>query len=99
MRGASAVDGKEKKTSQRNCDIQACAYRRRQSLSRLVAIPNLFRAFKVTTGFDFNLCLSEMVQVPLSKRARFVGPGGYNLKKLQAETGEFSVCKVHTLTI
>ncbi|XP_003216188.2 polyribonucleotide nucleotidyltransferase 1, mitochondrial [Anolis carolinensis] len=31
--------------------------------------------------------LVETVQVPLSKRARFVGPGGYNLKKLQAETG------------
>nr|XP_055096575.1 polyribonucleotide nucleotidyltransferase 1, mitochondrial isoform X2 [Symphalangus syndactylus] len=30
---------------------------------------------------------SETVQVPLSKRAKFVGPGGYNLKKLQAETG------------
>uniref|UniRef100_A0A803SXA5 polyribonucleotide nucleotidyltransferase n=1 Tax=Anolis carolinensis TaxID=28377 RepID=A0A803SXA5_ANOCA len=30
---------------------------------------------------------TETVQVPLSKRARFVGPGGYNLKKLQAETG------------
>ncbi|MEE6474717.1 hypothetical protein FKM82_010469 [Ascaphus truei] len=29
----------------------------------------------------------ETVQVPLSKRMRFVGPGGYNLKKLQAETG------------
>uniref|UniRef100_A0A8C0GTD4 polyribonucleotide nucleotidyltransferase n=1 Tax=Chelonoidis abingdonii TaxID=106734 RepID=A0A8C0GTD4_CHEAB len=29
----------------------------------------------------------ETVQVPLSKRVRFVGPGGYNLKKLQAETG------------
>ncbi|XP_069090465.1 polyribonucleotide nucleotidyltransferase 1, mitochondrial [Pleurodeles waltl] len=29
----------------------------------------------------------ETVQVPLSKRIRFVGPGGYNLKKLQAETG------------
>ncbi|KAM4771930.1 polyribonucleotide nucleotidyltransferase 1, mitochondrial [Rhinophrynus dorsalis] len=31
--------------------------------------------------------LVENVQVPLSKRMRFVGPGGYNLKKLQAETG------------
>ncbi|XP_069464158.1 polyribonucleotide nucleotidyltransferase 1, mitochondrial [Ambystoma mexicanum] len=29
----------------------------------------------------------ETVQVPLSKRVRFVGPGGYNLKRLQAETG------------
>lgn len=32
--------------------------------------------------------ISETVQVPLSKRAKFVGPGGYNLKKLQAETGK-----------
>ncbi|XP_052054691.1 polyribonucleotide nucleotidyltransferase 1, mitochondrial [Apodemus sylvaticus] len=29
----------------------------------------------------------ETVKVPLSKRAKFVGPGGYLLKKLQAETG------------
>ncbi|MGH0127529.1 UNVERIFIED_CONTAM: hypothetical protein FKN15_052740 [Acipenser sinensis] len=29
----------------------------------------------------------ETVCVPISKRARFVGPGGYNLRKLQAETG------------
>ncbi|KAG8512387.1 Polyribonucleotide nucleotidyltransferase 1, mitochondrial, partial [Galemys pyrenaicus] len=29
----------------------------------------------------------EAVQVPLSKRAKFIGPGGYHLKKLQAETG------------
>ncbi|XP_008821220.1 polyribonucleotide nucleotidyltransferase 1, mitochondrial [Nannospalax galili] len=29
----------------------------------------------------------ETLQVPLSKRAKFVGPGGYHLKKLQAETG------------
>ncbi|XP_069810335.1 polyribonucleotide nucleotidyltransferase 1, mitochondrial isoform X2 [Dendropsophus ebraccatus] len=34
-----------------------------------------------------NSPLIETVQVPLSKRSRFVGPGGYNLKKLQAETG------------
>lgn len=32
--------------------------------------------------------ISETVQVPLSKRAKFVGPGGYHLKKLQAETGK-----------
>uniref|UniRef100_A0A9L0THD9 Polyribonucleotide nucleotidyltransferase 1, mitochondrial n=1 Tax=Equus caballus TaxID=9796 RepID=A0A9L0THD9_HORSE len=31
--------------------------------------------------------LVETIQVPLSKRAKFVGPGGYHLKKLQAETG------------
>ncbi|XP_019372212.1 PREDICTED: polyribonucleotide nucleotidyltransferase 1, mitochondrial isoform X1 [Gavialis gangeticus] len=29
----------------------------------------------------------ETVHVPVSKRSRFVGPAGYNLKKLQAETG------------
>uniref|UniRef100_H3CPT5 Polyribonucleotide nucleotidyltransferase 1, mitochondrial n=2 Tax=Tetraodon nigroviridis TaxID=99883 RepID=H3CPT5_TETNG len=29
----------------------------------------------------------ENVRVPVSKRARFVGPGGYNLRKLQAQTG------------
>lgn len=34
-----------------------------------------------------NSPVMENVQVPLSKRTRFVGPGGYNLKKLQAETG------------
>ncbi|KAG2467290.1 PNPT1 nucleotidyltransferase, partial [Polypterus senegalus] len=31
--------------------------------------------------------LVESIHVPLSKRARFVGPGGYNLRKLQAEAG------------
>ncbi|KAE8601119.1 hypothetical protein XENTR_v10013537 [Xenopus tropicalis] len=34
-----------------------------------------------------NSPVTETVQVPLSKRMRFVGPGGYNLKKIQAETG------------
>uniref|UniRef100_A0A8C0F4L3 polyribonucleotide nucleotidyltransferase n=1 Tax=Bubo bubo TaxID=30461 RepID=A0A8C0F4L3_BUBBB len=29
----------------------------------------------------------ETIHVPLSKRLRFVGPGAYNLKKLQAKTG------------
>ncbi|NXU82520.1 PNPT1 nucleotidyltransferase, partial [Xiphorhynchus elegans] len=29
----------------------------------------------------------ETIHVPLSKRLRFIGPGGYNLKKLQAQTG------------
>uniref|UniRef100_A0A8C9U0U7 Polyribonucleotide nucleotidyltransferase 1, mitochondrial n=1 Tax=Scleropages formosus TaxID=113540 RepID=A0A8C9U0U7_SCLFO len=29
----------------------------------------------------------ETVRVPISRRARFVGPGGYNLRKLQVETG------------
>lgn len=30
---------------------------------------------------------SENVRVPISRRARFVGPGGYNLRRLQAQTG------------
>ncbi|KAI1886399.1 hypothetical protein AGOR_G00213620 [Albula goreensis] len=29
----------------------------------------------------------ETVRVPVSRRARFVGPGGYNLRRLQAHTG------------
>ncbi|TWW78349.1 Polyribonucleotide nucleotidyltransferase 1, mitochondrial [Takifugu flavidus] len=29
----------------------------------------------------------ENVRVPISKRALFVGPGGYNLRRLQAQTG------------
>ncbi|NWI28567.1 PNPT1 nucleotidyltransferase, partial [Sula dactylatra] len=29
----------------------------------------------------------ETIHVPLAKRLRFVGPGAYNLKKLQAQTG------------
>ncbi|XP_074501383.1 polyribonucleotide nucleotidyltransferase 1, mitochondrial [Sebastes fasciatus] len=29
----------------------------------------------------------ETVRVPASRRARFVGPGGYNLRRLQAQTG------------
>ncbi|XP_043111106.1 polyribonucleotide nucleotidyltransferase 1, mitochondrial isoform X2 [Puntigrus tetrazona] len=31
--------------------------------------------------------LVENVKVPLSRRALFVGPGGFNLRRLQAETG------------
>ncbi|XP_034041115.1 polyribonucleotide nucleotidyltransferase 1, mitochondrial [Thalassophryne amazonica] len=31
--------------------------------------------------------LVEKVRVPVSRRARFVGPGGYNLRRLQAQTG------------
>uniref|UniRef100_A0A8C4XK38 Polyribonucleotide nucleotidyltransferase 1, mitochondrial n=1 Tax=Falco tinnunculus TaxID=100819 RepID=A0A8C4XK38_FALTI len=30
---------------------------------------------------------TETIHVPLSKRLRFIGPGAYNLKKLQAQTG------------
>ncbi|KAM4693802.1 polyribonucleotide nucleotidyltransferase 1, mitochondrial [Discoglossus pictus] len=42
---------------------------------------------KPRTNKKENSPVVETVQVPLSKRVRFVGPGGYNLKKLQAETG------------
>lgn len=38
------------------------------------------------------LLFSENVRVPASRRARFVGPGGYNLRRLQAQTGSFSFC-------
>ncbi|XP_022537599.2 polyribonucleotide nucleotidyltransferase 1, mitochondrial [Astyanax mexicanus] len=31
--------------------------------------------------------LVEKVRVPVTRRARFVGPGGHNLRRLQAETG------------
>lgn len=34
---------------------------------------------------------AENVRVPISKRARFVGPGGYNLRRIQAQTGVISV--------
>ncbi len=34
---------------------------------------------------------SENVRVPVSRRARFVGPGGYNLRRLQAQTGHMQV--------
>lgn len=30
----------------------------------------------------------QKLSMPLSKRLRFVGPGAYNLKKLQEQTGE-----------
>lgn len=38
---------------------------------------------------DMQKCFvdSENVRVPISKRALFVGPGGYNLRRLQAQTG------------
>ena len=36
------------------------------------------------------LVFLENVRVPVSKRARFVGPGGYNLRRIQAQTGNFS---------
>uniref|UniRef100_A0A8B9HN86 Protein phosphatase 4 regulatory subunit 3C n=1 Tax=Astyanax mexicanus TaxID=7994 RepID=A0A8B9HN86_ASTMX len=32
--------------------------------------------------------LVEKVRVPVTRRARFVGPGGHNLRRLQAETGK-----------
>lgn len=41
--------------------------------------------FKQTCKIFFH---SENVRVPVSKRARFVGPGGYNLRRLQAQTGD-----------
>ena len=32
----------------------------------------------------------EKLEVPVAKRSKFVGVGGYNLKKLTAETGKYS---------
>ncbi|XP_035687373.1 polyribonucleotide nucleotidyltransferase 1, mitochondrial-like [Branchiostoma floridae] len=31
--------------------------------------------------------VSEQLKVPMAKRAQFVGPGGYNIRKITAETG------------
>ncbi|XP_058407184.1 polyribonucleotide nucleotidyltransferase 1, mitochondrial isoform X1 [Diceros bicornis minor] len=50
-----------------------------QIMNRTISKP---RAFRKENG-----PVVETIQVPLSKRAKFVGPGGYHLKKLQAETG------------
>ncbi|KAM9364268.1 polyribonucleotide nucleotidyltransferase 1, mitochondrial [Pholidichthys leucotaenia] len=42
---------------------------------------------KPRQGKKENGPVTENVQVPVSRRARFVGPGGYNLRRLQAQTG------------
>ena len=34
-----------------------------------------------------NLPLTESLTIPVTKRGRFVGPGGRNLKKILTETG------------
>ncbi|XP_033127815.1 polyribonucleotide nucleotidyltransferase 1, mitochondrial-like [Anneissia japonica] len=34
-----------------------------------------------------NSPVTESLEVPIARRSHFVGPGGYNLKKLRAETG------------
>ena len=34
-----------------------------------------------------NWPLSETITVPITKRGRFLGPGGVNVKKLLTETG------------
>ncbi|XP_071963621.1 polyribonucleotide nucleotidyltransferase 1, mitochondrial-like [Antedon mediterranea] len=34
-----------------------------------------------------NSPVTETLEVPIARRSHFVGPGGYNLKKLRAETG------------
>ncbi|XP_038065910.1 polyribonucleotide nucleotidyltransferase 1, mitochondrial-like [Patiria miniata] len=34
-----------------------------------------------------NSPVTETIDVPVARRSKFVGPGGYNLKKLRAETG------------
>ena len=35
--------------------------------------------------------VSEKLDIPAAKRSKFVGLGGYNLKKLTADTGENSL--------
>lgn len=57
---------------------------------RIVAIytSGLYLSKTFLTDLQKCLCHSENVRVPVSKRARFVGPGGYNLRKLQAQTGK-----------
>ncbi|XP_036439038.1 polyribonucleotide nucleotidyltransferase 1, mitochondrial [Colossoma macropomum] len=42
---------------------------------------------KPRTSRKENGPLVENVRVPMSRRARFVGPGGHNLRRLQAQTG------------
>lgn len=47
-----------------------------------------FQGYYIQHFKVFLNALSETIHVPLSKRLRFVGPGAYNLKKLQAQTGK-----------
>uniref|UniRef100_A0A9J8BBL9 polyribonucleotide nucleotidyltransferase n=1 Tax=Cyprinus carpio carpio TaxID=630221 RepID=A0A9J8BBL9_CYPCA len=42
---------------------------------------------KARSGRKENGPLVENIKVPLSRRALFVGPGGFNLRRLQAQTG------------
>ena len=36
-----------------------------------------------------NAPVTEKIQIPVHKRGRFAAMGGYNIKKLMAETGRF----------
>uniref|UniRef100_A0A8B9HV42 Protein phosphatase 4 regulatory subunit 3C n=1 Tax=Astyanax mexicanus TaxID=7994 RepID=A0A8B9HV42_ASTMX len=44
--------------------------------------------------------LVEKVRVPVTRRARFVGPGGHNLRRLQAETGKtLIICYIQDIIL
>lgn len=47
-----------------------------------------FQDYYLKILWNTKYVLSETIHVPLSKRLRFIGPGAYNLKKLQAQTGK-----------
>ncbi|XP_071801862.1 polyribonucleotide nucleotidyltransferase 1, mitochondrial-like [Asterias amurensis] len=42
---------------------------------------------KPRDGHKDNSPVTENLEVPIPRRSKFVGPGGYNLKKIRAETG------------
>ncbi|OXB76129.1 UNVERIFIED_CONTAM: hypothetical protein H355_005340 [Colinus virginianus] len=69
---------------------QATAAKREilQIMNETLAKPRPNRKESGPVHFRVSLrALSETIHVPLSKRLRFIGPGAYNLKKLQAQTG------------
>lgn len=56
---------------------------------RIIAFYTSWLCLPKTFLTDLQKCFvsSENVRVPVSKRALFLGPGGYNLRRLQAQTG------------
>jgi polyribonucleotide nucleotidyltransferase len=43
--------------------------------------------------------LIDKLEVPIIKRARFLGLGGFNLKKLTADTGSITLLHTHLVTV
>lgn len=39
-------------------------------------------------NLTFMFIFAEKLEVPMAKRSKFVGMGGYNIKKLRLETGK-----------